>query len=160
MVQYTVNRTGQDDLEFEGELLNQATSELYVSDVGTRQYDLKLYQQTNWEFVVTIDYITTCPNEEGVSLAELVDDPKDIENVLFAFEPCEFVDRKAMRAMSQELRSKFQKELFRYYDGAVAQMLETLMRMEPFIEQSNAEAAPVDSEEKGRRRFLGFLDRK
>jgi hypothetical protein len=160
MAQITVGRTGRDDLTFEGELLCCATSDPYPSEAGTRHFRLGLYSQSSGEFVVTIEYVTTCENESNFSQVETVEESKDVENVLFAFEPSEFVDRKRMYATREEVRCKLQKDLFQAYDGAVTKILDSLAEFTEQVKQQPTSDPILTSDETPRRGLLGFLARK
>lgn len=178
MDQLSVQRTDREPLTFEGVLVARLHSDTHQSAAGSRHYELGLYRESSGELIVTIDFMTTCAGERSIFQAERVEQPKDAENVLFAFEPCEFVDRKQMHTLTDEHQRKFQQELFRVYDGAVAGMLVAIAQLptqqvEPPMlhpmpnladfDSNRAEAQRADetpeSERKQRASFLSIFDR-
>ena len=128
METYRISRTHQDALEFDGLLLATATSPQLESERGWRGFELMLYRPACGGFVISIEFLTTCPHERHVLQAEVVDQPKDVENVMLVFEPCEHVDQKALRMLQDEPRHRLQKRLCRLYDEQVTQILDTLSK--------------------------------
>lgn len=121
-----IGRTDNEALVFDGELLAKASSPQYETEDGHRGYEVTLYARSEGGFVVSIQYLTTCPDERSVTQAEIVDEPDDVEKVLLVFEPCEYVDRKILRALPEEPRQKLRRALYRYYDDQVSQALSAL----------------------------------
>lgn len=126
METFQINRLHHDPLEFEGVLLATATSPQLEAERGTRGFELVLYRHASGGFVVSIEFLTTCPQERRVLQAEVVDEPHDVENVLSAFEPCEHVNQQALRALPDEQRQRLQKRLCRLYDEQVTNILDAL----------------------------------
>lgn len=116
-------RTDNEALVFDGEMLAKASSPQCETEDGHRGYEVAIYSRSEGGFVVSIQYLTTCPDEHSVTQAEIVEEPDDVEKVLLVFEPCEYVDRKMLRALSDEQRQKLRRALYRSYDDQVSQVL-------------------------------------
>ena len=126
MATFKVKRTDHEELVFDGELLAKSCSPGVESEEGQRGYDLELYKTAENRFVVSIVYVTTCHTEQTVSQAELLDTPDDVEKILLVYEPCEYVDRKMLRALPEELRHRLRKKLYKTYDDQVSTILDAL----------------------------------
>jgi len=158
METFRISRSPQDPLEFEGILLAKATSPQHPGADGQRGYELSLYRQAKNGFVLTISFWTNCPNERSVVQAEVVDEPKDVENVLLVFEPCEHLNQKAVRALPDEQRQRLQKCLCRLYDEQVTQILDVLsqhLSESQELSEENADAS-LPGQKRGLLNFLGL----
>lgn len=153
MPTFQLHPTNHHSLEFEGELLLGTSSPKHQTENGWRRYELALYKPSGAGFVVSMDFQTTCPNERCITQAEVVDEPKDVENVLLLFNACEYVDK---RSLNEDQRKKLRRELYRIYDEQVTQILDGLTEHGDEWQTKN-----VPAEDKGEpapnRGLLGFL---
>lgn len=126
MQKHEVQRTDSEALVFEGDLLRTARSANYETEEGTRSYELSLYALADGRYVISIAYLTTCAQERSIIQAEILNAPQDVEDMLLVFEPCEHVDRKALRALPEEQRHRMRKTLYNKFDGQVSEILDVL----------------------------------
>ena len=126
MESFKIKRTDYSDLEFSGELLKRINTPMHSTPDGKRGYELAIYAKSGAGYVASVEYQTTFDSERRVTIADFVDQAKDVENFFFVFEPCEFLDQDLIRQMPQDQRKRLQKALSRLYDGHVDSILKAL----------------------------------
>jgi hypothetical protein len=126
MVRISIPRTDQTDLSFDGQLLACSMSE---RDDQGRHYVVSTYQRDcdgALTYVPTIQFVSTLPSEASFTIAEVVEDPTDVQKFFYVFEPLEHLPCELVENMSARARQELTQQLFRIYDRAVAKTLTKL----------------------------------
>lgn len=126
MESFHITGPNQSELVFDGELLACINTPKTGGPDGERGYELALYRKAGGGYVVSVEYLTTYESEQPVTHAEVVDEPKDVENFFFVFEPCEYLDEQLLRLLPDEQKRTLQKSLCRLYDQHVDEILKVL----------------------------------
>lgn len=159
METFQVKRSGTDNLSFEGEPLAKVSTPRHEMNDGERGYELALYAESGGGLVASFEYLTTVSTEKPVHLADLVDDPKDVENFFLVIEPCEYIDNQKLDRLSKEHRAQLRKAMYTIYDGHVDVMLRALQdylnTRKDAINQSTEKKDRTTSK-RGMLSFLGF----
>jgi hypothetical protein len=158
MDKFQIKRTSEPDLTFEGELLAKGNSPNHQTAEGERGYELCLYARAGGGFVASFEYLTTVAGERHFTAAEVVDDPKDVENFFLVVEPCEYVDRQILEALPNERRLEFRKAMCALYDRHVDVILNALQEFlttpQADVTQNSPKTEKKPAAKKG---VLGFL---
>ena len=117
----TLNRTNGPALTFDGDLLTETPGQ--VDDKG-RRYVVAIYRSEQG-YVVEIRFWQSA-NVAPVILAEFVEQPEDVEKVLFVFEPLEHLPAEWIGDLNAEARRVLTSHLFKLYDKEVACALKEL----------------------------------
>jgi hypothetical protein len=140
------------ELSFRGGLVAFAVSDRLESPEGERWFDLKVYKLEVRRFVPVIEFHSTCEREENVTIAEIVDKGKDVENFYFVFEPTALFDQLAIRAMPAEASKQLTRSVFKLYDSLVNRVL---LSVKEHTHDESASASQIEPD-RGKRIF-GFL---
>ncbi len=82
MKQYTVERDGQKNLTFTGEIIADASGRHYAGREQNRWTELTLYKTQGGKFVLQREYFTQWQGEEGSDHAEVCDTPQVVYDAL------------------------------------------------------------------------------
>lgn len=136
-------------LLFSGERLFHSRSEDCVVGSETRWFELSGFAREEGGFVPVICFHSK--GEPPVTIAERVDEYKDIENFFFVFEPSEMLDRKPFMALSTKQRLRIEKGLMGIYDTEVNK---ALLATRAFVGEQTRKRT---SKQKERKRLFGFF---
>jgi arylamine N-acetyltransferase len=87
MQTYTISRTGDVPLKFEGEHLTGVSTQQIGGKDRNRWYEMDLYRTRGGKYVLKIHYMTLWQGEQFTSHVILCDDPAGVRKALLEFDP-------------------------------------------------------------------------
>tara|TARA_R110002072_G_scaffold303123_1_gene494617 strand:+ start:16870 stop:17280 length:411 start_codon:yes stop_codon:yes gene_type:complete len=130
MNRISLNRTNQEALEFEGELLLQEPGNDADGSSGGRWHDISVYREAGEDMVIAVAYRTQCSTESALIHAERADDVNDADSVLSLYEATEGIDRQSLNEMPENSRKRLLERVVSRYDlqvNSVLVQLEAIM---------------------------------
>ena len=88
---FTLRRSGQPPLRFQGELIASADGQRRNGCKQDRWHELAVYRTQGGKYVVKIAYRTRWPGENDHEAAKVVDDARSVGTALSTYDPVEFV---------------------------------------------------------------------
>ncbi len=121
MTLYKLNRTNGPELSFDGELLTETRG---APDPLGRRYVVAVYRSRDG-YVVEIRFWQAADAAPAI-VAEFVEQPEDVDKVLYVFEPLEQLAPLSTKDLSKDERQALTNQLFKLYDKEVASALKEL----------------------------------
>ena len=157
-MEFRIERMNRPELVFEGEVLARVNAPKHDAFDETRGYELALYTNAAGGYVASVEYLTTCVNEQSVVCCEQVDEPKDVENFFLVFEPCEYLDQQLLRSLTDDQKLQLRKALCRLYDSHVDAILKSLHEHHPKADAIAPSDASTETEHSRQKNgLLGFF---
>ena len=91
MREFTLNRTGLEDLKFQGILIAEFSNRTEESGEPDRGHEIGIYRTDDDYWVVRISYRTTHPGEANHDDVEVINSAEEIEPLLSLYNPPEHI---------------------------------------------------------------------
>lgn len=125
MTLFELKRTGFPDLIFYGEVLAQRLGVDAPEKSGNRRHDITVYRTDDGLLIVAICFLTSHPGEVADSIAEVVDDANQLEEVLSLYDAKVHFDT-GLPAVKSSDADTISRELTRRYDLQVNAILQDI----------------------------------
>ena len=136
-----IERFRGEPLEFDGELLCQSKT-TPVAD-GARWFQLEVYRTAKQHYVAVTRLCTQVDGERPVTYAEQLDEPTDVENFFFSFDPDEYLTRGNV-AITGDERTQYTADLYSEFQMAVHEVLADLPAQEKESHVADAQTKERD----------------
>lgn len=120
---YTLRRTGQRPLAFQGELLAQASGKWQLHREHNRWHEIQVYETAGGKYIVAIAYRTIWEGEADHSYAEVCDEPTKVADVLREYDPIKFVVGYPAGSAYAERQARLIQDIQLRYDTLVSEVL-------------------------------------
>lgn len=126
MEQFTLARSGLDDLRFSGESVAHVSGRLHNGQQQPRWHEIAVYRRDDGYWVVHVAYRTSVRGEVGNDYVEVINDASEVEPLLSLYNPAEHVAINASLLPPRMLPSEALRETIKQYDLLVCAMLKAL----------------------------------
>lgn len=123
---FVIERTGDRPLQFDGEKIASATSEMTAGKVGNRWHELTLYRTSTGQFVLVVLYQTLWTEEMNHQTAWLVNHEKDLVEKLQQYDPADHVRGFPNYPQFQAKQEGLFRDIRARYEKAVSDLLRDL----------------------------------
>jgi hypothetical protein len=120
---YTLRRSGQPALRFQGELLAESDGAWHAGREQNRYHELAVYRTAGGKYVVAVGYRTRWQGETDHDSAEIVDAPTNVAGVLRDYDPTGHVGGFPAGPAYAEKQARLLADLRRRYDDQVSDVL-------------------------------------
>lgn len=122
MQRFTIPRTGDAPVVFEGEHLAEVSTRLAAGRERNRWFEVDLYRTQAGKYVLAIDFHTMWQGEHDTSRVVLCDSPADVRAELTLFNPLEDVGGYPPGDVYAEKQSRLERALFLDWQTAVEEL--------------------------------------
>ncbi len=123
MAVYTIPRTGDAPLRFEGTLLAAIDGVCVNGKEQDRCHELDLYQSVQGDYVLVITYSTRWQGEEGHSTVVICPLPDDVVTALRLYDPRRVVAGYPPGKAFEERQARLLADISRRYQSQISQLL-------------------------------------
>ncbi len=141
-----LHATNRPPVAFQGRVVAQAIGPTDEPPLLGRNHAITLYETESGELHLVFEFKTECEYERSHCDVELAIHPDEIPEVMLAYDPAEYVNRKQLNHRYESETTQFIKRLHHQYDDLCASIERQLLSYQPSVNvvdrQDGEEANP------------------